>query len=767
MPFDLGSFFTPRFPSRNRRDDILLPNPSGDNRQRLGPELPPNFYDDDWQADVNIDNLGIDPLRQEEVAGIPKYSIDLPKRPKHPSVAQSLARPLELATTPLLPEEEEKLISKAKEYGGDFLGGLAEFQVGGSTSPLGLIGDYLPIAGPAAVKGATALAAKYGGAKLGAEALGAGIPFLKLGKKLGLPEISGKPVVWRGDPGITDSASTYKEINPQYFNRRDTLGYMGHAAEDKDYAIRDYMYKRGSPYRPTQVESYGYRRDARPNLTAVTAPSSLNAVDLTKLPEDPVDVEKLVKGLELWRPHKSSFGEADRLNTVQKAKDLAEEIPYLQRIQGPIDKKLKEGIPLTMREQLDLQHIGDKMDDIRIPLNDPEITKKLGFDAIRYTDVNKPSWAFPDVSKMETPWGTKLSQRSMGEFPYEVRSPNSRGNESLGFFKTKTEALQKADKEGQGSKIYLGGDKLFTTNPKSNFGYEDYVKTDKDIQNELIPYAEKWKSVSTQQDKQALKLYKEKYENLNDWQKQDVDDAVQKAYEIPDDEFEFDDLGIDKEGFEAATKWSVPKPVITPDMQDEIKFKISKADYANHYDALGKEAKKNVDDIYEDLITLTDPDDIKLAKQNNPEIIDILDEIYPPISSSKVKASIGTAQVPESKVKASLEATKYQTTEFKQKSLAKAWYGKESWLDLTSKQQDEIMKAISDKPKIDMGTAPLKVNDVSTGKTFTVEVSETMDEVLEQLAKQETGKSYNELGPAMKEHIQYFAKLIAHKAIKK
>ena len=413
MPFDFSSFFTPRFPVRNRAEEPL------------GPELPPDFY-----------------------------AIEEQKK---------------------LPEWKKRIASMGEQA--------YDYTVGA----LGLPGQP------------TTRASEYG------ELTSAGIPFLALGKKLKLPEVMGKPVVWRGDPGINSRGVTYQEINPQYFNRQDTLGYMGHAAENKDYAIKSYMHKEGSPYPPNQMENYSLNRRARPNLTAVTAPSSVNAVDLTKLPEDPVDVEKLVRGLELWQPHKSPFGSADRLNTKQKAQDLAEEIPYLWRTQQQIDKKLREGTPLTMRDRMELDHIGDKMDDIRIPLNDPEITDKLGFDAIRYTDVNQPSWAFPDVSKMETPWGTKLGQKSMGEYPYRVlgREQVISGKDPFGHFKTKKDAIKAAVGQGTGSKIYLGNEEVAKIPYKMNYGLEDYLKADKKIQQsikkapELKKLPEEWEKEST------------------------------------------------------------------------------------------------------------------------------------------------------------------------------------------------------------------------------------------------------------------------------
>jgi len=487
MPFDYGSFFTPRFPvlSQIKRDRSNEP---------LGPELPPEL--------------------------INKYAM----------------------------EEQEQLPEWKKK-----VRGLFESGVDATAGMLGL---------PAYPE-----TKSYGMGEL----TNAGIPFLALGKKLGLPEISGKPVVWRGDPGISEASKTYKDINQQYFNLQDTLGYMGHAAENPNYAIKNYMYRKGSPYRPTQVESYGYNPAARPNLTAVTAPSSRNAVDVTRLPEDLEDVEKLVNGLKMWDPRRSPFGSGERLDK-QKAQELAEEIPSLWRLQQPIDKKLREGVPLTMREQRDLDHIGDMMDNIRVPLNDPEITDKLGFDAIRYTDVGNTSWAFPDVSKMETPWGTKLGQKSMGDYRYRVTTADNVNagtwqerirKEDLGYFKTQEEAMRAAAEYGPGHRVYRGSrsdaSPLVTVPGEKNIdvkrnripGLEDYLSRDKGIQQQISNTAVKKYPIAGEkslQDGYAKKMYKDSYENLNDWQKWDIDSKIkndQSSIYKDDTELEdiFDQLG--------------------------------------------------------------------------------------------------------------------------------------------------------------------------------------------------------------------------------
>ena len=210
----------------------------------------------------------------------------------------------------------------------------------------------------------------------------AGLPFLALGKKLKLPEINKKPVLYRGDPG------GHEYINPQYFNRSDTLGYMTHAAEDLDYATRGYAYKHGSPMPAGQTDTFQLRRSARPNVAPVTS-TAQNAVDITQLPNEE-DTEKLIKGLEWWNPDKSARAKlGDERLTRARADQLIGEIPHHAQRQKDIEKKLREGIPLTQADIWSKENVRAAMKDIRIPFNDPDITDKLGLTHLDMTMLVK------------------------------------------------------------------------------------------------------------------------------------------------------------------------------------------------------------------------------------------------------------------------------------------------------------------------------------------------------------------------------------------
>lgn len=47
---------------------------------------------------------------------------------------------------------------------------------------------------------------------------------------------------------------------------------------------------------------------------------------------------------------------------------------------------------------------------LRDRLNNPEVVKRLPFDAIRYDDLGEEAWTFPHSTVLKTPWGTPLTQ---------------------------------------------------------------------------------------------------------------------------------------------------------------------------------------------------------------------------------------------------------------------------------------------------------------------------------------------------------------------
>jgi hypothetical protein len=694
MPFDFGSFFTPRFPviKRDRSNEPL------------GPELPPDFdYD--------------------------KYGLD--DRP-----------------------EWKKKIQGLFESGVDTAAGFLGLPAYPETRSYGM-----------------------------GELTNAGIPFLALGKKLKLPEINKKPIVYRGDPGVSEAGVAYREINPQFYNKVDTLGHMTHAAEDLDYATHSYAYRKGSPIPNNQMEWYHPNARARPNVTPLTS-TAQNAVDLTRLPEDPADVEKLIKSLKQWNPERSPFGEAERL-TRKRADALVDEIPHLYRRQMDLDKKIREGSRLTASDDRVANEIVMEMKDIRAALNDPDIAKGTKFDAIRYDDEGKTSWAFPDISKLETPWGTKIGSKSMGDYPFRLSSTSGGSeHEQLGHFATKKEALKfgakKFPEEYPKLKVYLGTDpvgnvrkaNLIDEEINLNPGLKNYLRTDEKIQKQVAASA--YKSAIPEKsllDGYANKMYNNKYDDLNAWQKWDVesklkndqksvgvfDDADQitkstasqqaaqnklandlhglqyeelssfakenvdeilaseagnKVYGLGDD-YDYDFEATDAPYHDVEYGGSYSKPKVSESLKDKIKFKIAKEDYGDDYYNLSKDSKKNVDDIYETLVN-NPVDDINWLKKQYPSIADELDEVY------------GTAPVPKTQGKLKAAADKLKM----------------------SGNNPPKYKVLGMGEKLEMG-----------GKEYSVKMPVSVEEALDDLSYSEFGKAYEQLGAAQKEYIGHALKL--------
>jgi hypothetical protein len=596
----------------------------------------------------------------------------------------------------------------------------------------------------------------------------AGIPFIKMGKKLGFPELNKKPVVWRGDPGGN------REINPQYFDRTDTLGYMGHAAEDQDYALNSYSYRHGSPIEPSQTEGYYVDKRARPNLSAVTSTAE-NAVDITKLPEDPEDVEKLIKGLELWNPARSARGGGDRL-TRARADDLIGQIPKYARQQIEIDKKIRGGIPLTSAEIWQQDNIRTAMKDIRIPFNDPDITALSGFDAFRYDDAGRTSWAFPDISKMETPWGTKLGSRSMGEYPYRVEVPDLSSSTTkrnpIGHFATKEDAFEAASKQGQGSRIYLGNNVVDEPVPKLN---------------------------DTTQNKLAKKMYQKDYDTLNDWQKEDVNDAVNKFYEIPDDDL--DDL--EHNIFNKADDTYVNPLQLDATPNQIKKFKEEGVSYnsvADHYfDEKYADLDENQQKEVKDFVNWIEKG-APSSVNTKPKLDEWDEEYWGPaksIAPTGLTADAEKAEIAQKLYNKSYNKLSWQEQDVVEKEFnykykqppgttaisSKAKTGSDDFQEQVTKLEELFKSGGSyeeaaeftfnkDWEQLTKGQKQFLL-DVenstlpSTGKTYQVEVADTMDEVLEQLAQQEYGESYKNIAPSWQEYLQKLAKSIAHKALTK
>jgi hypothetical protein len=343
-----------------------------------------------------------------------------------------------------------------------------------------------------------------------------------------------------------------------------------------------------------------------------------------------------------------------------------------------------------------------EMKDIRSALNDPDIAKATKFDAIRYDDEGRTSWAFPDISKVETPWGTKIGSKSMGDYPFRL-STMSGGSEyeQIGHFATKKEALkhaaEKFPEEYPKLRVFLGSDKVADVKKANlideeinlNPGLKGYLNQDKKIQKQVAasvtkkyPDADNYKFL---QEGYASNMYKTKYNNLNEWQKWDVDAKIKndqlsvgigstdditkstisqqtaqnklavdhyglqydelsgsakqavddtlatkagnKVYGLGDD-YDYDFEATDAPYHDVEYGGSYSKPKVSESLKDKIKFKIAKSDYGDDYYNLSKDSKKNVDEIYDIVTSGKDAEDIEWIKKQHPEMWQELDAVY-------------------------------------------------------------------------------------------------------------------------------------------
>ena len=149
----------------------------------------------------------------------------------------------------------------------------------------------------------------------------------------------------------------------------------------------------------------------------------------------------------------------------------------------------------------------------------------------------------------------------MHDYPYSLSTGyGATQNEGVkAYFKTKKDAIKYVEKhpdEFRGVKrprIFLGEDAIRVPD-KSNFGYEDYLNADRHIQTDLKfnekygnKYAISPSSPSSIKAKNtyANSMYKDDYDQLNEWQKEDVDLMIKndKAFKESTNEYnELDDI---------------------------------------------------------------------------------------------------------------------------------------------------------------------------------------------------------------------------------
>lgn len=245
------------------------------------------------------------------------------------------------------------------------------------------------------------------------ELIQAGLPFVQLGKLRGLKQIAGKPAVFHG------TKTSFNEFDPAKLNPEDTLGWMIHAAEDPVYAATYTADRPGS------------------NIIPITS-TAQNVLDITRVPS--ADDWKALKDLLRVTASKRydpaygvSYPDYFYKNLPRSAqRALVDNSPYSGEIQRRMDSirryaerqanitnRLRNSSyesPESTYERALISGVTNDpiltrwLETVRSPLNDPKLAKLSGFDAIRYLDDDKVSWAFPRLEQLSTPWGTPLGK---------------------------------------------------------------------------------------------------------------------------------------------------------------------------------------------------------------------------------------------------------------------------------------------------------------------------------------------------------------------
>lgn len=206
----------------------------------------------------------------------------------------------------------------------------------------------------------------------GTELLTAGLPFLAYAKKMSLPQI------YHGTQRV------FNKFDPSRYDEADVLGWMTHFAEDPAYA-----------------ESYatGAAKHGASNRQVIipAQPQAQNVLDLVD--PNPDDIATVIASLPKY----------EREEMIRIWKGAHARLPgtgvghYIKSSHVP-----SGGIPVG---ELPARAVAEKL---RLT---PEQFRQLPFDAIRYRDVGKKSWAIP----AETPILSAYGKAPLNEPPKPIK----------------------------------------------------------------------------------------------------------------------------------------------------------------------------------------------------------------------------------------------------------------------------------------------------------------------------------------------------------
>jgi hypothetical protein len=201
-----------------------------------------------------------------------------------------------------------------------------------------------------------------GAGQIAGQVSDAGLPFAAINKG----------PVFHGAPRV------FEKFDPTRYDKNDVLGWMTHFAENPEYAE---SYAMGNMKHSGKAEA--------PNMIAAH-PQAQNTLDLVNPNMD--DLSQAI----------ASFPKDD-----YRRKQMIKEFKDARRYPGTTRNDLsqthypnKDEIP---DNEIPMFHLAE---NLRFREGDLE---KTPFDAIRYNDMDKKSWAIPAQTPITTPWGARLN----------------------------------------------------------------------------------------------------------------------------------------------------------------------------------------------------------------------------------------------------------------------------------------------------------------------------------------------------------------------
>lgn len=196
----------------------------------------------------------------------------------------------------------------------------------------------------------------------------AGLPFLAISK---------------GNPVFHGTKKVFEKFNPEVYDTGDTLGALTHFASQPEYAD---MYATGNAKSGPGI---------KPNIIKAV-PDAKNVLDLTPDDLNWDDISQMVGSL----PDKSK---EDIIKTYK-----------IMRAGSSGSKKLAQELLVS---------------GLYRELNDRKVLSNSPFDAIHYRDQGHNSWAVPETTPINTPWGAPLNDP--GKPIKVIRSDKSGGGVSI------------------------------------------------------------------------------------------------------------------------------------------------------------------------------------------------------------------------------------------------------------------------------------------------------------------------------------------------